>query len=53
MGCYGETVRKCFRKAGVLESDLTVVTRDEQDLFLAADKCVTLEDLNSTTMVLA
>ena len=31
-----ETVRKCFRKAGVIESDLTVVACDEQDLFLAA-----------------
>ena len=45
-----ETVRKCFRKAGVLESSLTVFARDEQDPFLAADECETLEDLISTTM---
>ena len=45
-----ETVRKCFRKAGVLESDLTVVARDEQDPFLAADECEILEDLISTTV---
>ena len=45
-----ETIRKCFRKAGVLDSDLTVVARDEQDPFLAADECDTLEDFISTTM---
>ena len=32
------------------ESDLTVIARDEQDPFLAADECETLEDLISTTM---
>ena len=45
-----ETIRKCFRRAGVLDSDLTVVARDEQDPFLATDECATLEDLISITM---
>lgn len=39
-----------FCKAGVLESNITVVARDEQDPFLAAGECETLEDLISTTM---
>ncbi len=45
-----ETVQKCFRKAGVLESDLSVVARDEQDPFLSLHECETLQDLISTTM---
>ena len=45
-----ETVPKCFRRAGVLDSELSIVARDEQDPFLAANKSVTLQDLNSTTM---
>ena len=45
-----ETVQKCFRRAGVLDSDLAIVARDEQDPFLAADESETLQDLISTTM---
>lgn len=45
-----EMVRKCFRKAGVLQSNLSVVERSEQDPFLEADECGALQDLISTTM---
>ena len=39
-----ETIQKCFRRAGVLNSDLTVVVRNEEDPFLAADECEVLGD---------
>ena len=45
-----ETIQKCFHLAGVLNSDLTVVVRNEEDPFLAADECEVLGDLRSTTM---
>ena len=46
-----ETIRKCFRKAGVLVSTLSVVVRDEQDPFLAMDESVLkLKDLIDVTM---
>ena len=45
-----ETVRKCFRKAGVLNSDMAVVERDEDDPFAEADECVALQSLTDKTM---
>ena len=45
-----ETVRKCFRKAGVLNSDMAVVERDEDDPFAEADECVALQSLIDKTM---
>ena len=33
-----ETISKCFKKAGILDSSMDMVTRDEEDPFLAADK---------------
>ena len=32
-----ETIRKCFRKAGILDLDMAVVERDEEDPFSEAD----------------
>ena len=45
-----ETVRKCFRKAGVLDSDMATVERDEGDPFVEADECVALQGLIDKTM---
>ena len=33
-----ETISKCFKKAGILDSSMDMITRDEEDLFLAADE---------------
>ena len=45
-----ETVRKCFRNAGILDSDMAVVVRDEEDPFSAADECMALQGLIDKTM---
>ena len=45
-----ETVRKCFRNAGILDSDMAVVVRDEEDPFPAADECMALQGLIDKTM---
>ena len=45
-----ETVRKCFRNAGILGSDMAVVVRDEEDPFSAADECMALQGLIDKTM---
>ena len=46
-----ETIKKCFRKAGVLDSTLSVVVHDEQDPFLAVDESVLkLKELIHVTM---
>ena len=45
-----ETVRKCFRNAGILDSDMAVVVRDEEDPFSAADECMALQCLIDKTM---
>ena len=45
-----ETVRKCFRKVGVLDLDMAVVVRDEEDPFSEADECVALQGLIDKTM---
>ena len=39
-----ETTSKCFKKAGILDSSMDMVTRDEEDPFLAADE-LALQDL--------
>ena len=39
-----ETISKCFKKAGILDSSMDVVTHDEEDAFLAADE-LALQDL--------
>ena len=50
MGCQGlvhckaETISKCFKKAGILDSSMDMVTRDEEDPFLAVDE-LALQDL--------
>ena len=45
-----ETISKCFKKAGILDSSMDMVTCDEEDPFLAADE-LTLQDLmKKTTM---
>ena len=58
MGCNGmvsgrtveeETVRKCFRKAGVLNSDIAVVECDEEDPFAEADEYVALQNFIDKT----
>ena len=43
------TFRKCFRKAGVLDSNLSVVSTDEDPL-LAADESIALQELIDKTM---
>ena len=45
-----ETIRKCFRKAGILDLDMAVVERDEEDPFSEADECVALQSLIDKTM---
>ena len=45
-----ETIRKCFRKAGILDLDMAVVERDEEDPFSEADQCVVLQSLIDKTM---
>ena len=45
-----ETIQKCFHQAGVLNSDITVIVRNEEDPLLVADECKVLGDLISTTM---
>ena len=45
-----ETVSKCFHKAGILDSDMAVVERDEEDPFAEAGECVTLQSLITKTM---
>ena len=45
-----ETVRKCFRNAGILDSDIAVVVHDEEDPFSAADECMALQSLIDKTM---
>ena len=44
-----ETISKCFRTAGILDSSMDTVTRDEEDPFLAADE-LALQDLMKKTM---
>ena len=39
-----ETISKCFKKAGILDTSMDMVTRDEEDPFLAADNLV-IQDL--------
>ena len=38
-----ETVRKCFCKAGVLDSDMAVVVREKEDPFSEANEYVALQ----------
>ena len=49
-----ETISKCFRKAGVLNTSMEVVTRgldeDNDDPFLESDACVELQGLIDRTM---
>jgi len=45
-----ETIRKCFRKAGVLDSSMAVVERDEEDPFAEADVHVALQSLIDKTV---
>ena len=45
-----ETIRKCFRKAGILDLDMAVVERDEEDPFSEADECVALQSLIDKTI---
>ena len=46
-----ETIKKYFRKAGVLDSTLSVVVRDEQDPLLTVDESVLkLKELIHVTM---
>ena len=45
-----ETIRKCFRKAGILDLDIAVVERDEEDPFSEADECVALQSLIDKTI---
>ena len=45
-----ETIRKCFRKAGVLDSSMAVVERDEEDPFAEADARVALQSLINKTV---
>ena len=45
-----ETVRKCFRKAGILNSDMAVIERDEDDPFAEADRYMALQSLIDKTM---
>jgi len=45
-----ETIRKCFRKAGVLDSSMAVVERDEEDPFAEADVRVALQSLIDKTV---
>ena len=33
-----ETISKCFKKAGILDYSMDMVTRDEEDSFLDADE---------------
>jgi len=47
-----ETIMKCFRKAGILDRELDVVSRgieDDSDPFLEADERTELEDLIEKT----
>ena len=44
-----ETISKCFKKAGILDSSMDIVTRDEEDPFLAADE-LALQGLMKKTM---
>ena len=45
-----ETIMKCFRKSGVLDSSMDVVIRDEEDPFLEADGQVGLQGLIDEAM---
>ena len=42
-----ETISKCLKEAGIFDSSMDMVTRDEEDLFLAADE-LALQDLMKT-----
>lgn len=44
-----ETIRKCFRKAGVLGNDMEVVVREE-DPFSDADECERLKEFIKKTI---
>ena len=43
-----ETIRKCFCKAGILGTDMSVVERDEQDPFSEADEYMALPEPHDT-----
>ena len=45
-----ETIVKCFRKAGVLDSSMDVVTREEEDPFIESDECIALQRLMEKTV---
>ena len=45
-----ETIQKCFRKAGVLDTDMAVVARDVEDPFSKAEDCVRIQELINETM---